>query len=269
MTEFLAAILAFPTVIYTILLGVVIAYWLFVLLGALDINLLGDADLDGHGTDLAVGGHGHADGLGAHGAHGHADVHMAGHGHDLHVDGHGHVHGDGHADHHGDADGDAGETGGLAGLIQSLGLGGVPVTLMLSLLILAAWGFCIAAMQLLSAGAAGWLAVAVPIMSLGLAVPVTAVLIRPLRRFFTTIEAPRNRDFLGKVCTITTLRVDERYGQAEIADGGAGLVVQVRSTDPGCLSRGDRALIFDYKDEVFYVAPMDEALKRNLENMGS
>lgn len=261
MSEFLTAILAFPTVVFTILLGVVIAYWLFVLLGALDINLLGDADLDGHGTDVAVGGHGHA------------DLHVAGHGHghDLHVDGHGHVHGAGHeidhADHHGD--GDVEEAGGLAGLIQSLGLGGVPVTLMLSLLILAAWGFCIAAMQALGAGGAGWLAVATSLLSLGLAVPVTAVLIRPLRRFFTTIEAPRNRDFLGKVCTITTLRVDERYGQAEIEDGGAGLVVQVRSTDPGRLSRGDRALIFDYKDEVFYVAPMDESLKRNLENMGS
>ncbi|HBL31463.1 MAG TPA: hypothetical protein DD490_31955, partial [Acidobacteria bacterium] len=59
MSEFLNAILAFPTVIYTILLGVVVGYWLFVLLGALDINLLGDADLDG-------GGHGHGDGVGHH-----------------------------------------------------------------------------------------------------------------------------------------------------------------------------------------------------------
>jgi hypothetical protein len=252
LTEFLTAILAFPTVIYTILLGVVVVYWLFVLLGALDIDLLGDADLDGHGhTDIDLGGHGHA------------DVHLDGHGHhlDAHADGHGHHHGD----HHGDAD--AEHPGGLAGVIQALGLGGVPVTLMLSLLILAAWSFCLGALELL--GSADWTTFAAPLVSLALAVPVTAAVIRPLRRFFVSLAAPQHRDLLGKICTITTLRVDERYGQAEIEDGGAGLIVQVRSTDPGRLNRGDRALIFDYKDEVFYVEPMNQALQRDLEKLGS
>lgn len=251
MTEFLNAILAYPTVVYTILLGVVVVYWLFVLLGALDINLLGDADLDGHGhTDLDVGGHGHGG-------------HLDGHGHHLdgHVDGHGHHHGD----HHGDAD--AEHPGGLAGLIQALGLGGVPVTLMLSLLILASWGFCLGATELV--GRSGWLAIAAPLVSLALAVPVTAAIIRPLRRFFLSLAAPQNRDLLGKICTITTLRVDERYGQAEVEDGGAGLIVQVRSTAPDRLNRGDRALIFDYKDEVFYVEPVNQALQRDLENLSS
>jgi hypothetical protein len=239
LSEFLNAILAFPTVVYTILLGVVVAYWLFVLLGALDIDLLGDADLDGHG---------------------HADLHVDGHGH--------HFDGDGHGHHHGHQDGDADSPGGLAGLIQTLGLGGVPVTLMLSVLILAGWGFCLGVTELFGARSA-WVAIAAPFVALALAVPVTAVVIRPLRRFFVSLDAPRHRDFLGKVCTITTLRVDERYGQAEVEDGGAGLIVQVRSTEPGRLNRGDRALIFDYKDEVFYVAPMDEALRRNLDNLGS
>jgi hypothetical protein len=242
LTEFLAAILAFPTVVLTILLGVVIAYWLFVLLGALDINILG------HGHDLHVEGHGH-------------DLHVEGHGHG-HFDGHGHDGHDGHGDH------DAEQPGGLAGLIHTLGLSGVPVTLMLSLLILASWAFCLGAVQLLGGGAGGgrsWADVATPLLSFVLALPVTAGLVRPLRRFYTTLPAPRHRDLLGKVCTITTLRVDERYGQAEIADGGAGLIVQVRSTGSGLLSRGDRALIFDYKNEVFHVAPMDEALRRNLD----
>lgn len=247
MTEFLNAILAFPTVVFTILLGVVVVYWLFVLLGALDIDLLGDADLDGH--DLSLEGHGHTD----------LDV-------DGHLDGHGHADGH-HGDH--DADADAEHAGGVAGLIHALGLGGVPVTLMLSILILAAWGFCLGALELFGsgsgAGSAGWLSLAAPLVALALAVPVTGFLIRPLRRFFVSLAAPRHRDFLGKVCTITTLRVDERYGQAEVEDGGAGLIVQVRSTGSGRLNRGDRALIFDYKDEVFYVAPMDEALKRNLD----
>lgn len=259
MTEFLTAILAFPTVVFTILLGVVIAYWLFVLLGALDIDLLGHADAHG-GPDLHLDGHGHFDG---HlDGQGHADAHFDAHGHADHghggQDGHGHDAHDAH-DSHG--------AGGLAWLIQALGLGGVPVTVMLSILILVAWSFCVAAMQLLGGGSPGWLVAAAALLSLTVAIPLTSLLVRPLRRFFVTLPATRHRDLLGKICTITTLRVDERYGQAEIEDGGAGLIVQVRASGTRLLARGDRALIFDYKDEVFHVAPVDEALRQGLDNL--
>ncbi|HBL31464.1 MAG TPA: hypothetical protein DD490_31960, partial [Acidobacteria bacterium] len=181
-----------------------------------------------------------------------------------------HGHGDGHhpGDGHHHGDGDAEAPGGFAGLIQSLGLGGVPVTLMLSVLILAGWGLCIAAVQVLGVGAA-WVVVVAPLAALVVAVPVTAVLLRPLRRFFVTVAAPGHRDVLGKICTVTTLQVDERYGQAEVADGGAGLVLQVRTVAGARLHRGDRALIYDYKDEVFYVEPVNQALQRDLENLES
>jgi hypothetical protein len=247
LTEFLTAILAFPTVVFTILLGVVVVYWLFVLLGALDIDLLGHAD--GHGGhDLHLEGHGHADGH--FDGHGHFDGPVD-HGHDVH---------DGHDAHDGHG------AGGVAGLIQALGLGGVPVTVMLSILILAAWSFCLGAMQLLG-GSPGWLLFAAALLSLTIAIPLTSLLVRPLRQFFVTLPATRHRDLLGKICTITTLRVDERYGQAEIEDGGAGLLVQVRANGSSLLARGDRALIFDYKDEVFHVAPVDEALRQGLDNL--
>ena len=255
MTELLNAILAFPTVLYTIPLGVVLAYWLFVLLGALDIDLLGHGHLDAHGHGLDVAGHGHA------------DLHLDGHGH---VDGpahHGHVH-DGHV-HDGHDAGDGDDAGGLAGMIHALGLGGVPVTLMLSVLVLSAWVFCIGGMELVGAGAPGWQKAGVALGSLVLGVPVTSLLIRPLRRFFRAIAAPQHRDLLGKICTITTLRVDERYGQAEVEDGGAGLIVQVRSHEPGRLTRGDRAVIFDYKDEIFYVGSLDEGTRRDLDQLRS
>lgn len=211
MTELFAAALAFPTVIFTILLGVTAAYWIFVMLGALDVDLLGD--VEGEVVDL---------------------------------------------------DGD-GEPDGLAGVLQALGLGGVPLTLVLSLLILASWAFCLVAMQLVGSRPAGWIAAGAAVLSVVLAVPLTALAVRPLRRFFVSHPALQNRSLVGKVCTITTLGVDQRYGQAEVDDGGAGLLVQVRYSGPSRLSRGDRALIFDYKDEVFQVAPVGEALQRSLE----
>ena len=57
--ELFEASLRFPVVVFTIGLGIVLIYWLFVLLGALDIDLLGGGDHDigdvGGGHD--VGGH--------------------------------------------------------------------------------------------------------------------------------------------------------------------------------------------------------------------
>lgn len=220
MSELLSAMLAFPTVIFTVLLGVVVTYWIFVILGALDIDLLNfDADAD---VDADAG-----------------------------TDG-------------GDGDYD----GGLAGVWNALGLGGVPVTLSSSVLVLAAWVLCLLAVPIFGRGMPIWLAGTVSLLCLGVAVPVTALVVRPLRRFFVTHRALDHRSLVGRICTIATLRVDERYGQAEIEDGGAGLLIQVRATAPHELRRGDRALIFDYRDEVFHVAPLGAALERGLEGLG-
>jgi hypothetical protein len=89
----------FPTVVFTIGLGVCLIYWLFVLLGALDMDLFGHADVDGGGADVGhdVGGH---------------DV-DAGHGHDLDAD-HGHS----------------------SSLWSGLGLSKVPITISISAIML-------------------------------------------------------------------------------------------------------------------------------------
>ena len=58
MTELLDASLRFPTVIFTIGLGIALVYWVFVLIGALDIDLFG-ADLG----DIAGTGKGGAEAL--------------------------------------------------------------------------------------------------------------------------------------------------------------------------------------------------------------
>lgn len=42
---FLVTILTFPSVIFTILLAIIVIYWLFVIIGALDTDILGDFDV--------------------------------------------------------------------------------------------------------------------------------------------------------------------------------------------------------------------------------
>jgi len=57
MSELWTASLQFPTVVFTIGLGIALVYWLFVLLGALDIDLFGGEHVDGAGGhDVDIGG---------------------------------------------------------------------------------------------------------------------------------------------------------------------------------------------------------------------
>ncbi len=44
MTEFLQAIISLPTGLFTVPLGLALLYWLFVMIGAADVDLLGGAD---------------------------------------------------------------------------------------------------------------------------------------------------------------------------------------------------------------------------------
>src|SRR5213594_973911 len=84
----------FPTVIFTIGLAVCLVYWLFVLLGALDIDLFhADADIGGGHADLGghdigdAGGHDVGDG-GGDGGDGHDGGHDGGDGDGDGDDGH-------------------------------------------------------------------------------------------------------------------------------------------------------------------------------------
>ncbi len=59
MQEFLHEILSFPTVVFTVVLGIAAVYWLLVIIGALGLDML-DADHgDGGHGDAGGDGHGH------------------------------------------------------------------------------------------------------------------------------------------------------------------------------------------------------------------
>jgi hypothetical protein len=236
--ELVEASLQFPTVVFTIILGVVLVYWLFVLIGALDIDLLGggdvgDFDLDVSGAAKGVGemltGGAKAGGEALHGGGGEA-------GGDL------------------DADADG-------GVWHGLGLGDVPVTISISLIVMIAWcGSLIGAHWI--AGDAGWQRGLVLIIALIVALPLAALLVRPLAPVFAVREGKFNRDYVGHACTISTGRVDDTFGQATIEDGGSVLVIQVRCDRPGVLARGDKGLIieFDPARQAYLVEPSVDML---------
>lgn len=237
MNELVVASLQFPTVVFTIVLGIVLVYWLFVLIGALDIDLFGgDVDVDVSGAAKGIG-----DVL-TGGAKGGAEALHAG--------------GDAGGEVGGDADGDL--DGG--GLWHVLGLGDVPVTISVSLITVLAWVGSLLAMHYLGFG--GWMTLVVLVVAVVIALPIAALLIRPLAPVFAVKEGKSNADYIGHVCTITTGRVDNSFGQATVEDGGTVLDIAVRCDRPGQLARGDKALIieFDRERQAYVVEPSGDVL---------
>ncbi len=228
MNELLEASLRFPTVVFTIGLGIVLIYWLFVLLGALDIDLLGGGDASGAAKGLGDALTGGAKG-GAEALKGAA--------------------GDG-------ADGD--------GVMAKLGLGVVPITITVSLIMLLGWCGSLLVMHY-GAAAFGmkWLPMVTLPAILIVAVLVTSVLVRPLAPVFAIKEGKTNRDYVGHTCSISTGHVDDGFGQATVEDGGTVLVIPVRCDRTGTLSRGDKALIIDFDDarQAYVVEPALDMLE--------
>lgn len=231
LNDFFLQVLAFPTVVFTGLLVLMLLYWLFVMFGALDLDFLG-GKLDG----LADAATGKLDGLGDAASaklDSLADAAMA------------------KAEAAGEAAQQIHEGLSLLTFFSWLGLGRVPVTVTLSLIALIGWAASMLLMRWLSPVLDPYVPHVVSgILVLGLSafasIPATRLSTKPLERFFRTKEASRRRDLVGRTCRISTAGVDERFGQATIEDGADAFVIQVRAEPGQQFERGQEALIIAY-----------------------
>ncbi|MBU2710555.1 hypothetical protein [Zooshikella harenae] len=209
MVAFLNIITSFPTIVYSVLLAFVLAYWLLSLIGLLDIDIL-DLDLDIDG-----------------------DVEFTG------------------------------LTGSISGLLISCGLTGVPLTIVVSLLVIFSWIFTYFTdfflLQLLEPN---WirslLGLASIIASFLISVPITARLIQPLKPLFQTHDS-RLGSIVGTTCIVTSSKVNEHFGRAEIKKDHDAIIIYIRSNEPNTIRKGDNVLIIDCDAEknIYKVASID------------
>ncbi|WP_137937441.1 ubiquinone biosynthesis protein [Chitinivorax sp. B] len=226
MPLWLDAILSFPTIVYTILLVVVVTYWLLAIVGLVDFS---------------------------HGHHGHMEWHdlAHGHGHDTHFP----------ADAHGHGETDVST---IASFAMAMGLSGVPFSIVVSLIVFFAW--------VISALVGEYVLVWVPTQLLrilfGLAVmagafamalPLTALTIRPMRPLFVVHNAPHNAGLVGLPCRILTLTVDEKFGQAEVTHQGSTFNIKIWAPTPNGLTKGSISALLDYDQKTgrYEVATVD------------
>ncbi len=143
--------------------------------------------------------------------------------------------------------GDGGEAGGM---VSRLGLDGLPSLLVLSVLAFFAWIITYFVHLLLLAplpdllryglGTGVLLLASVP------AILLTAFVLRPLRRFVLRLRPAPQASLAGRVATVRTPSVDAGHGMADLDDGGAGLVLQVRHAGGATISRGDRVVLIEH-----------------------
>ena len=140
---------------------------------------------------------------------------------------------------------------GFAGLLLKLGLNGVPLTLVLTLLFFFAWVLSyfveLLLLRYLPLGFLRYpLGLVVVFAALLLAVPVSSALCKPLRPLFRKLEATSSTSVLGQTAVVRSGRVTLSHGEALLENGGAGLILRVRADEARGFKRGDRVVLLEY-----------------------
>ena len=222
----------------TVLLSVMVVYWVLVIIGAADLDMDGaDADITG---DLDAG---HSADL--------ADAHSGG---DAGIPMGGHL--DGHAP--------AAQGPGHSGFWQTCGrllhLGEVPLMIVLSVLSLFMWVFSVTANYLFNGtpgnrDAAIALLLLVPNLIAGLLF--TRVALSPLGKIIRRMQTTESEveTVIGREGTVISSGVTETFGQIEIAAKGTPLTVNARVAPGGpSLPKGTEVLVYAAgPDHIFYL----------------
>ena len=204
-------------IFYTVLLGVIVLYWLSVFLGALDMSAFDfDVDVD---ADIDV------------------DV-------DVDVD----------ADI--DMDGEANTTvGWFAGVLHFFNFGKLPFMILMSFVILSMW--CLALLSNDYVGHGSWgfaLAMFIPILFVSLIIG--KIVTTPLVPIFKNLDqAVEPINYIGKICKLRLPASSSKFGQAEVNIDDDVLLIEVKTeSDEEVIKRGETArVIGKTSDNKFYL----------------
>lgn len=88
----------------------------------------------------------------------------------------------------------------------------------------------------------------------------TSIVLRPLGRAFKPEAAVNRQDIIGQTVIVDTSRVTGDFGSAKASDGGSGLVISIRCDRENTLTRGSKALVVSYdpKREVYEVTSVQD-----------
>ncbi len=146
----------------------------------------------------------------------------------------------------------------LAGLLIKFRLVGVPVVITLTLIFLFGWFICYYLVHFtLGSVQNGYIRFlfGLPIFAISLigGAWLTTFAMKPFRAIFKNATTQPHKHILGQRAIVRTSRVDNQFGEATLDDGGAGLILKIRSTGKETFSKGDRVVIFEkLNDDTIY-----------------
>lgn len=172
-----------------------------------------------------------------------------------------------------DMDNDVSGMGRIAGLLTTLGLIGVPITIVISLLFLNAWIICYFASLLVSTFLPSIplvqiaIDIVIAIASFMVSIFATVAMITPLKGLFRKLnQAPKSKVLLGSVCRIRSSRVDNEFGEAECQNEGASLIIKVRTSGDQKFTTGDSVVLIEHNSEFdFFNIVSEKEFKQQLD----
>ncbi|MCG3842130.1 DUF1449 domain-containing protein [Psychrobacter sp. Ps1] len=160
---------------------------------------------------------------------------------------------------------DLSSTGFFTGLMLKFGLYGVPLVIILSLVSLIGWLLSYLYTSFLhqnfDSGVLYYVfGTGALIFVLVVSMWLTGMIISPIRKNIARIPKRNSANNVGKIAIVRTLSVTDKHGEAELNDGGAGLILKVRSDNStSLLKKGDRVMLVAYLEEknTYQVARID------------
>ncbi|MGO3046430.1 MAG: hypothetical protein ACTIIO_06905, partial [Psychrobacter celer] len=89
----------------------------------------------------------------------------------------------------------------------------------------------------------------------------TGLIISPIRKNIAKIPKRNASSNIGKIAVVRTLSVTDKYGEAVLNDGGAGLILKIRSDmSDNQLKQGDKVVLVAYLDDAntYRVTPVED-----------
>jgi len=166
-----------------------------------------------------------------------------------------------------DVDTDPTSVTGIASYLVTLGLSGVPIFIVLTIIFFVSWIISYIAVKY----GLFWnnfdsiryiVGLVILTVSFLASIPITAQLIKPLRKLFSRLNnnATTSHSLLGKQCVVRTTKVNDSFGEAECINQGASLILKIRASESYQLKNGDLVRIIEFNQEssVYQVIPENE-----------
>ena len=154
-----------------------------------------------------------------------------------------------------DADADVGAHAGFLGAVAgSMGIGTVPLTVILTSLVTTGWIIGVISELFIWPIVSGIMpsvlfGILQGLVMVFLGIKVTAVCMKPLKTRLKVEEIHGQAHLIGKVVEVTSGSVSDKVGMAGLREPGLDLVLTIRAEEENDIKKGDRVVVVDYIKE--------------------